>query len=248
MTATPPATRRRGAGGVLLVALVLAASAAGGFLLHRLTTPRAAQLYPLSAQPPGSAVPTPPPPAPAPPPRRIPEQLPRIDLPGLDGAPHSLSEWGNRPLLVNFWATWCEPCRREIPLLKSLRRARAAEKLEVVGIALDTADAVRQYAAAHGIDYPVLVGEQGGLEAASAFGMDTVLPFSVFADRGGRIVTVKIGELRRAEANLILDRMRDVDQGRMSLQAARAADLAGDRAPCRPAGTRCRPDPCKSPQ
>ena len=106
-------------------------------------------------------------------------------------------------------------------MLKSLQRARAAERLEVVGIALDSADAVRQYAGSHGIDYPVLVGERGGLEAVTAFGMDTVLPFSVFADRGGRIVTLKVGELHREEADLILDRMHDVDAGRLSLSAAR---------------------------
>jgi hypothetical protein len=73
----------------------------------------------------------------------------------------------------------------------------------------------------HGIDYPVLVGERGGLEAVSAFGMDTVLPFSVFVDRGGRIITLKVGELRRKDADLILDRMHDVDAGRMSLSVAR---------------------------
>jgi thiol-disulfide isomerase/thioredoxin len=233
VTAPAPAPRRAGAGGVLLVALVLAASAAGGFLVHRLAAPRPAQLYPV-AQGPGNAVPAPPPPD-TPPPRRIPEKLPQVELPGLDGAPQSLSNWSNRPLLVNFWATWCEPCRREIPLLKSLRRARAAEKLEIVGIALDSPEAVRQYATGHGIDYPVLVGERGGLEAANAFGMDTVLPFSVFADRTGRIITVKVGELRRDEADLILDRMRDLELGRISLPAARAQISQGiERLAARP--------------
>lgn len=234
MTAPAPAPRRPGAGGVLLVALVLAASAAAGFLVHRLAAPRPAQLYPLVAQSPGSTVPAPPPPDTAPP-RRIPEKLPQIELPGLDGAPEKLSNWSNRPLLVNFWATWCEPCRREIPLLKSLRRARAAEKLEIIGIALDSPEAVRQYATGHGIDYPVLVGERGGLEAANAFGMDTVLPFSVFADRTGRIITVKVGELRRDEADLILDRMRDLELGRISLPDARVQISQGiERLAARP--------------
>ena len=87
----------------------------------------------------------------------------------------------------------------------------------------------------HGIDYPVLVGEQGGLEAANAFGMDTVLPFSVFADRTGRIITLKVGELHRDEAELILDRMRDVELGRISLAGGPGADLARHRASGRPA-------------
>src|SRR6185437_15145815 len=70
-------------------------------------------------------------------------------------------------------------------LLKTLHHEREADGLQVVGIAVDYPAAVRKYAAARAIDYPVLVGEQGGLAAVSAFGMDTVLPFSVFADPGG---------------------------------------------------------------
>jgi hypothetical protein len=99
----------------------------------------------------------------------------------------------------------------------------------VVGIALDLAAEVRKSTTAHGMDYPVLVGEQGGLDAVGAFGMDTVLPFSVFADRSGRIVTLKIGELHRDEADLILDRMRDLEAGRMTLGAAQAQISQGIR-------------------
>jgi thiol-disulfide isomerase/thioredoxin len=140
---------------------------------------------------------------------------------------HHLSEWRGHPLLINFWATWCEPCRREIPLLKSLRHERAGDGLQVVGIAVDEADAVRTYAAGRAIDYPVLVGEQGGLAAVGAFGMDTVLPFSVFADREGRVIALKIGELHRDEAQFILDRLREVDQGTLTPKAAREAISAG---------------------
>jgi thiol-disulfide isomerase/thioredoxin len=155
--------------------------------------------------------------------------LPDIALPGPDGVTHRLADWKGRPVLVNFWATWCEPCRREIPLLKSLRQEHAAEGLQVVGIAVDSPEAVRQYTAEHGIDYPVLIGEQGGLAAVSAFGMDTVLPFSVFADRQGRIVTLKIGELHRDEAELILERLREVDAGTLTLSVASEQISAGVR-------------------
>jgi thiol-disulfide isomerase/thioredoxin len=151
----------------------------------------------------------------------VPLRLPEIRLPGIDGAVHGLADFRGRPLVVNFWATWCEPCRREIPLLKTLRREHAADRLEVVGIAVDSPDDVRKYARTHGIDYPVLIGDQGGLAAASAFGMDTVLPFSVFADREGRVVTLKVGELHADEAELILDRVREVDAGKLTLPAAR---------------------------
>lgn len=166
----------------------------------------------------------------------IPDGLPDITLAGVDGVRHKLSEWKGRPLMINFWATWCEPCRREIPLLKALRRERATQGLEVVGIAVDFRDAVQRYAHEMGIDYPVLVGEQDGLEAIAAFGMDTVFPFTVFADRQGRIVTLKIGELHADEGRLILDVVKSVDQGQTELALAKkkiadgVAQLAAERA------------------
>lgn len=208
----------------LAIALVLLACAAGGFLVQRFTRPRPT-LYPAPAV---AAAPSAPPAAEAPPaPRSIPERVPDLALPGPDGVVHRLSEWKGRPLLINFWATWCEPCRREIPLLEALRHERPADALQVVGIAVDYPAAVRKYAAARAIDYPVLVGEQGGLAAVSAFGMDTVLPFSVFADPGGRVLALKVGELHRDEAEFILDRLQEVSRGRVSLPAARQAISAG---------------------
>jgi thiol-disulfide isomerase/thioredoxin len=160
-------------------------------------------------------------------PRAIPVKLPNISLADTDGVKHALSEWKGRPLLINFWATWCEPCRREIPLLKTLRHERAPDGVEVVGIAVDFRDAVQRYAREMAIDYPVLVGEQDGLEAIAAFGMDTVFPFTVFADAQGRIVTLKIGELHADEGRFILDQVKGIDQGRIDLPAARKSITDG---------------------
>ena len=210
----------------LFVAGVLLASAAGGFLVYRLSGPPHDTLH-AAASPSRAPADVGGPEAESPAPRRIPEQVPDIALPGPDGVTRHIAQWKGRPLLINFWATWCEPCRREIPLLKALRHERSADGLEVVGIAVDSLDAARKYANAHAIDYPVLIGEQGGLEAVSAFGMDTVLPFSVFADRQGRILTLKVGELHRDEAELILDHVRSVDSGSLSLAEAREEVSAG---------------------
>jgi thiol-disulfide isomerase/thioredoxin len=175
---------------------------------------------------PGSS-PGPSPSASASSPRTIPVKLPNISLADTDGVKHALSEWKGRPLLINFWATWCEPCRREIPLLKTLRHERAADGVEVIGIAVDFRDAVRRYAREMGIDYPVLVGEQDGLDAIAAFGMDTVFPFTVFADAQGRIVTLKIGELHADEGRFILDEVKAIDQGRIDLRGARKSIADG---------------------
>ena len=217
--------RLPGAIRALLVAIVLLGSAAVGYLAHRLTAaPATLTPLPVRAPPPvaeaqraSTTSDEPPPPA-----HKVPENLPTISLPATDGRLHQLTDWKGKPLLINFWATWCEPCRREIPLLMGLRREHAAEHLEVIGIAIDAPDAVHKYAAERRIDYPLLIGEQGGLAAASAFGMDTVLPFSVFADGSGRIVTLKVGELHRDEAELILNRVHQLDSGALTLAQARA--------------------------
>ncbi len=217
-----PAARLAGLAALLLLA------AAAGFLSQRLLPHAPAPA--LGAETVAPASPAPDrgaEPAETPSPRRVPDTLPDVRLPDRDGIPHRLTEWRGHPLMVNFWATWCEPCRREIPLLMGLRKEHRTEGLEVVGIAVDFPDAVRRYALDSGIDYPILVGDDGGMAAISALGMDTVLPFTVFADGAGRIVTVKVGELRAAEARLILDRMRDARIGRMTLAEARSQIAAG---------------------
>jgi thiol-disulfide isomerase/thioredoxin len=155
------------------------------------------------------------------PPRTIPTLLPDLVLSDAKGVAHHLSDWAGHPLIVNFWATWCEPCRREIPLLIRLRHERAAAGLAVVGVAVDFRAAVVKYAHNAGIDYPVLIGEDEGLDAVHAFGMELVFPFSVFADQHGQVVAVKLGELHQDEADFILDRVEDIDSGALTLAAAR---------------------------
>lgn len=232
------------AGTLAAAATVLLAGGAGFLAYHLLPAPRSS----IRVAPPGPP-PVPPPPiadeeASAAPARKIPEQLPDVALPDLSGHLRRLSDWKGRLLVVNFWATWCEPCQREIPLLKKLRAQRAKEGFEVVGIAVDLRSAVANYARAHGIDYPLLIGEQGGLMAITAFGLDPVFPFTVFADRSGQIITLKIGEMHPQEASLILDRIHDLDRGKLDLASARQeiasgiAALAAERARTAAAKTR----------
>jgi thiol-disulfide isomerase/thioredoxin len=222
MTADKNASQPPAIAKVILAIALLSAAGAGGFVAYRLSATHSSTLTPV--QYPGAVRSKPsvgesdesaPPRA-----KRIPDVLPDVTMPDSSGTPHKLSEWKGRPLMVNFWATWCDPCRREIPLLKSLRHERSGESLEVVGIAVDFKDAVLDYTRKIGIDYPVLIGEKDGMAAIDAFGMDTVFPFTVFADRQGRIFTVKVGELGRDEAKIILDGLRDVDSGGVDLKTA----------------------------
>jgi thiol-disulfide isomerase/thioredoxin len=158
-------------------------------------------------------------------PLRLPET---IALPDSNGTMHHLAEYRGHPLVLNFWATWCEPCRREIPLLQSLHRERG-DSVQIVGVAVDFQKDVLPYAKARGITYPLLMGEQGGLTAVNAFGMDTVFPFTIFADSRGDIIAVKVGELHADEARLILGDVVAVDEGKLGLGEARGAVSAGLR-------------------
>lgn len=151
---------------------------------------------------------------------KVPEVLPDVRLAGLDGQMHELKDFGRRPLIVNFWATWCEPCRREMPLLRTLREEYATDRLEVVGIAIDFHEAVVEFLEKTPLPYPQLIGEEDGMEAARAFGMGGVLPFSVFVDEQDRIVALKVGELHRNEAEEILGTMRRLRAGDISLSVA----------------------------
>lgn len=168
--------------------------------------------------------------------RPIPDTVPDLKMPDLGGQQKSLRDFLGHPLIINFWATWCAPCRREIPLLQQLRRDNQGEGLAVVGIAVDFRSAVADYVRRQPINYPLLIGEDSGLAAAEQFGMQMVLPFSVFADAQGRIVALKIGELHRDEADYILGTMRALAAGTLSLQQAHAGieqrlrELAAERA------------------
>jgi thiol-disulfide isomerase/thioredoxin len=160
----------------------------------------------------------------APPHPVIPARLPDFSLNDLSGKSTSISAWSGRSLVINFWATWCAPCRREIPLLNTLAGDWAGQDLTVVGIAVDYADKVRQFTGQFKIDYPVLIGEQDALEVAAKFGMDSpALPFTVFTDRRGEVVALFVGELHRPQADFILSEVQNLNQEHIQLPEARRA-------------------------
>ena len=155
----------------------------------------------------------------SPPQKKVPDTLPDITLADRDGKPTQLASFGGRPLMVNFWATWCAPCRREIPLLNKISVERKSQNDVIVGIAVDFREDVLKYVQETPLQYPLLIGEEDGLAAAEAFGMGMAFPFSVFVDSQNRIMTVKIGELHEDEANFAFDRLRDIDEGKLTREA-----------------------------
>lgn len=123
----------------------------------------------------------------------------------LQGKPRALAEWRGKVLVANFWATWCAPCLEEIPLLVATRRAYAHKMMEIVGIAIDQAPKVQQFAAKMQIDYPILIGESQGLDLIRTLGNRSGgLPFTVFLDRSGTPAGTRIGVLRKPELDSTL--------------------------------------------
>jgi thiol-disulfide isomerase/thioredoxin len=152
----------------------------------------------------------------------IPERRPDVTLADRDGKARSLTEWNGRPQVINFWATWCAPCRREIPMLNALARDPTFADFALIGIAIDFREDVLRYLTQTPIDYTVLIGEQDGLDAARAFGMESaVLPFTAFVDKAGRVVTIHVGELHRPQADVILSVVRALDAGEIDVETAR---------------------------
>lgn len=162
---------------------------------------------------------------------KIPQRLPAFTLSDLNGKATPIAKWSGKSLVLNFWATWCAPCRREMPLLKSLSAAWGKRDVQVVGVAVDYRDKVAAYADELKIPYPILVGEEDALDVASQLGMNTpAFPFTVFTDRSGEVVTLYLGELHQAQADLILDVVQHVNEHDLDLAAARRTIILGLKA------------------
>lgn len=127
-------------------------------------------------------------------------------LPDLDGQIHQGAEWRGRTILVNFWATWCPPCREEIPLFMSARERFGGRGFEVVGIAVDQADAVLAYSDSMGITYPLLIGDDQVFALMSKLGNATgALPYSVIVSPAGKVLASKRGRYTETELNQAIE-------------------------------------------
>lgn len=123
----------------------------------------------------------------------------------LAGRPRQLGEWRDRILVCNFWATWCAPCREEIPLLMAAREKYAALGLEIVGIAIDNAAKVVDFTASLKISYPILLAEADGLDMMRKLGNSVGgLPYTVIADRQGGVLYRKLGAFHPGDLDAIL--------------------------------------------
>lgn len=123
---------------------------------------------------------------------------PDFELASNRGEMMSAADFDGKTTLINFWATWCGPCREEMPMLMDLQRQHAEKGLQIVGIALDDAQAVKSFVETYGISYPILVGEADVFNTSADYGnKEGVLPFSVLVDRKGIVRWQYAGKLRR---------------------------------------------------
>ena len=123
----------------------------------------------------------------------------------LQGNTASLAQWRGQVLVINFWATWCEPCREEIPLFIRLQKKYADRGLKFVGIALDRPEAVKPYAAEIGMNFPVLIGGTEAIDLARKTGnRSAVLPFTIVLDAKGRVAMTEIGVVKESRIDPLL--------------------------------------------
>jgi thiol-disulfide isomerase/thioredoxin len=185
----------------IAIALLLIAIAAAGYLLQTVLQP---------AEPPVAGT--------------LAEAKLDFTLADLQGNPRQLSEWRGQALLVNFWATWCAPCRREIPLLKQTQASQAENHLQIIGVAVDFREQVEIYAKEAEFNYPILIGQEDAMAAAEASGIEFVgMPFTLVVAADGSMIKAHVGEIRAEHIEQIVSVVARLESGELDLAQAKTA-------------------------
>lgn len=129
----------------------------------------------------------------------------QVAYPDPQGRSQPLAQWRGRPLVLNFWASWCAPCREEMPDFDAVRAQYRPDGVEIVGIAVDTPANVRAFLQNQPVAYPILIGEGAAHNLARQLGdAQGALPYTVVLDRNGRVVLRHLGRLPRATLEAVL--------------------------------------------
>ena len=172
---------------LILAAVALVSMLAGVLLFHL-----------IESRPPGAPAET----------RQNPPELHSIPLTGLDRSETLVSDWQGEVLVINFWAPWCAPCRREIPALIEIGREYAERGVRILGIAFDNAEQVERFAADYAIDYPLfLTGNRSAMYNVAFDNPSGSLPYTALLDRDLRIAYQHNGELTAEKLRAELDKL-----------------------------------------
>ncbi len=172
---------------VLSLALIIIISAAGGFYANRLYSAHTRNMIDVAAS------------------NQAQPYRPDFSLPNLNGKLQSINNWDGKVIMVNFWASWCPPCRREIPSFIRLYKHYKKKGFVIVGVALDNSRNVREFLNPLGINYPVLLGGKTGVEISNTYGNQLdALPFTVIINRKGHIIYANPGELSYQQAETLI--------------------------------------------
>lgn len=124
------------------------------------------------------------------------ETLSEFSFTDLEGKVRNSTEWADKVLVVNFWATWCPPCRKEMPLFVDTQKKYAGKGVQFVGIAIDDPHMVQDFYDVYGINFPVLIGDADAIKLSNSMGnrFDS-LPFTAIYDRDGNKRYIQAGEI-----------------------------------------------------
>ena len=132
------------------------------------------------------------------------------------------SKWNGQYKLINFWATWCAPCRREIPLLNNTQKEYQDMSIQIIGIAVDVLDDVIAYSEETPFEYPVLVGEEEAIAIAENANIEFIgLPFTMLVDDRNEIIKTHLGEIKEHHIDMLTEVIRGMQRGKISVEEAK---------------------------
>ena len=148
--------------------------------------------------------------------------LGEFELIDLNNVMTNSSKWNGQYKLINFWATWCAPCRREIPLLNNTQKKYQDMSLQIIGIAVDVLDDVIAYSEETSFEYPVLVGEEEAIAIAENANIEFIgLPFTMLVDDQNEIIKTHLGEIKEHHIDMLTEVIREMQKGKISAEEAK---------------------------
>ena len=129
-----------------------------------------------------------------------------FSLKNINGEMISIEEYKGKKTLINFWATWCRPCRKEMPMLNGVYLSENPSEFSVVGIAIDKPEKVVQFVAELGIDFPIMIGQSNAYDIMKELGNEALtLPYTILIDNSGEVIWSKNTELKHSDMDEVLN-------------------------------------------